>query len=141
MPIAARGGSGELAASCSNSGVVQLYDVAAKAMHGAAFASGCGVSQGLECWATDTSTSIMCVNSSGALSLTQLDTTSLAPTAPSLFSPWLPSPASPSQHTTPRQGLKGPIERFKMSFDRRSVVAGGKDTLMQLWDVEAQQAR
>ena len=141
MPIAARGGSGELAASCSNSGVVQLYDVAAKAMHGAAFASGCGVSQGLECWATDTSTSIMCVNSSGALSLTHLDTTSLAPTAPSLFSPWLPSPASPSQHTTPRQGLKGPIERFKMSFDGRSVVAGGKDTLMQLWDVEAQQAR
>ena len=121
--------------------MVQLYDVTAKAMHAPAFASGCGVSQGLECWATDTSTSIMCVNSSGALSVTQLDTTSLAPTAPSLFSPWLPSPASPSQHTTPRQGLKGAIERFKMSWDRRSVVAGGKDTLMQLWDVEAQQAR
>jgi WD40 repeat protein len=26
-----------------------------------------------------------------------------------------------------------------MSSDRRSVVAGGKDTLMQLWDVETSQ--
>ena len=123
---------------------MQLYDVTAKAMHAPAFASGCGVSQGIETWATDTGTRVMCINSDGLVSITALDASSLAPPpspSPSLHAPWQPSPPSPSQHSFPRQGLKGPIERFRMSGDKRSVVAGGKDTLMQLWDVETSQVR
>ncbi len=137
----ARGGSGELAAACSSSGVVQLYDVAAKSMHGPAFPSGCGVSQGIETWSTDSGTRVLCINSDGLISISSLDepvSSLAAPPHATLFSPWLPSPSC-TQHTVPRQGLKGPIERFRMSSDRRSVVAGGKNTLMQLWDVETSQ--
>lgn len=110
-------------------------------MLGPAIPSGCGASQGIETWATDSGTRVMCINSDGLISISTLESNSLAPAASSscLFHPWQPSPSSLSQHTTPRQGLKGPIERFRMSSDRRCAVAGGRDALMQLWDVETSQ--